>query len=114
MAGEAPPIVVDVRGEAGVQVDPRRIPGALSIPLKALQQRRAALPFDDMGREIILYCNCPNEISAALAAQALMARGFVRARPLAGGLEAWVDAGHPTHGHEVPEPPPSAVAAAGR
>lgn len=114
LAGEAPPIVVDVRGEAGVQVDPRRIPGALSIPLKALQQRRAALPFDDRGREIILYCNCPNEISAALAAQALMARGFLRARPLAGGLEAWVDAGHPTHVHEAPEPPPSGVVAAGR
>ncbi|RZL90606.1 MAG: sulfurtransferase [Variovorax sp.] len=114
MAGEAPPIVVDVRGDAGIQVDPRRIPGALPIPLKALQQRRAELPFDDMGREIILYCNCPNEESAALAAQALMARGFVRARPLAGGLEAWVEAGHPTLPHEAAEPPLSGVVAAPR
>lgn len=99
MAGEAPPIVIDVRGEAGVQVDPRRIPGALPIPLKALQQRGAELPFSDGGREIILYCNCPNEVSAALAAQALLARGHKRARPLAGGLEAWVAAGHPTASH---------------
>jgi rhodanese-related sulfurtransferase len=99
LAGEAPPIVIDVRGEAGIQVDPRRIPGALPIPLKTLQERGAALPFNDGGREVILYCSCPNEVSAALAAQALLARGLKRARPLAGGLEAWVEAGHPTASH---------------
>jgi membrane protein DedA with SNARE-associated domain/rhodanese-related sulfurtransferase len=99
MTREPAPIVIDVRGEAGIQVDPRRIPGALPIPLKALQQRRAELPFESGEREIILYCNCPNEVSAALAAQALVARGFKRARPLAGGLEAWVEAGHPTAAH---------------
>jgi membrane protein DedA with SNARE-associated domain/rhodanese-related sulfurtransferase len=99
MTREPAPIVIDVRGEAGIQVDPRRIPGALPIPLKALQQRRAELPLESGEREIILYCNCPNEVSAALAAQALVARGFKRARPLAGGLEAWVEAGHPTAAH---------------
>jgi membrane protein DedA with SNARE-associated domain/rhodanese-related sulfurtransferase len=99
MTREPAPIVIDVRGEAGIQVDPRRIPGALPIPLKALQQRRAELSFESGEREIILYCNCPNEVSAALAAQALVARGFKRARPLAGGLEAWVEAGHPTAAH---------------
>jgi membrane protein DedA with SNARE-associated domain/rhodanese-related sulfurtransferase len=113
MDGEAPPLVVDVRGEAGIQVDPRRIPGALPIPLKALQQRRGELPFEDRGREIILYCSCPNEVSAALAAQALMTRGFVRARPLAGGLEAWIEAGHPTLSHNQAKPAISAVAPAG-
>ncbi|OUL99974.1 VTT domain-containing protein [Variovorax sp. JS1663] len=99
MGQEMPPVLIDVRGEAGVQVDPRRIPGALAIPLKTLQQRGEALPFDAGQREIILYCNCPNEVSAALAAQALMRRGLMRARPLAGGLEAWVAAGHPTAPH---------------
>lgn len=96
LEGEPPPIVIDVRGEGGVQVDPRRIPGALPISLKEIQQRRARLPFEGDDREIILYCSCPNEISAALGAQALLARGMKRARPLAGGLEAWVEAGHPT------------------
>ncbi|MDM0001698.1 VTT domain-containing protein [Variovorax sp. J22P240] len=99
MSGEPPPIVIDVRGDAGVQVDPRRIPGALPVSLKELQQRRSELPFDGGDREIILYCSCPNEVSAALAAQALAARGMKRARPLLGGLEAWVDAGHPTTLH---------------
>lgn len=96
MDGEPPPIVIDVRGEAGVQVDPRRIPGALPIALKDIQQRRVALPFDGADREIVLYCSCPNEVSAALGAQALASRGMKRARPLAGGLDAWVEAGHPT------------------
>jgi rhodanese-related sulfurtransferase len=99
MGSEPPPIVIDVRGDAGVQVDPRRIPGALPVPLKEIQQRRTELPFDGADREIILYCSCPNEVSAALAAQALAARGMKRARPLLGGLEAWVEAGHPTTPH---------------
>ena len=93
---DAPPIVIDVRGEAGVQVDPRRIPGAVPLALKTIQER-GALPFDhDGAREVILYCSCPNEVSAALGAQALLERGLKRARPLAGGLEAWVAAGRPT------------------
>jgi membrane protein DedA with SNARE-associated domain/rhodanese-related sulfurtransferase len=99
MGSDSPPIVIDVRGEAGVQVDPRRIPGALPVSLKSIQQRREELPFDSGDREIILYCNCPNEVSAALAARALAARGLKRARPLAGGLEAWVAAGRPTTLH---------------
>ena len=36
LSGEEPPLVIDVRGKAGVQVDPRRIPGARSYTLKAL------------------------------------------------------------------------------
>jgi membrane protein DedA with SNARE-associated domain/rhodanese-related sulfurtransferase len=97
MDSDSPPIVIDVRGEAGVQVDPRRIPGALALALKTIQQQQAELPFErGDGREVILYCSCPNEVSAALGAQALLARGMKRARPLAGGLEAWIAAGRPT------------------
>ncbi len=103
MDGDSPPLVIDVRGDAGTQIDPRRIPGALPVSLKSLQQRRLPLPFDGDGREIILYCNCPNEVSAAMAARALFARGHTRARPLAGGLEAWVAAGRPTTLHASAE-----------
>jgi len=42
----------------------------------------------------VLYCNCPNEASAARASQLLIDKGFLRARPLAGGLEEWVSRGH--------------------
>jgi len=44
-------------------------------------------------REIVLYCTCPNEASAARIAKLLIERGFTRVRPLLGGLDAWIDAG---------------------
>jgi membrane protein DedA with SNARE-associated domain/rhodanese-related sulfurtransferase len=104
MGGEQPPLVIDVRGDAGVQIEPRRIPGAMPLTLKEIQRHRhAALPALlalDKERDVVLYCNCPNEISAAQAARMLMTRGVVlRARPLAGGLEAWVASGRPTSAH---------------
>ena len=98
MGGDLPPLVIDVRGEAGVQVDPRRIPGALSYTLKALQQRNLDLTIDP-DRDVVLYCNCPNEVSAAQAARVLLARGARRALPLTGGLDAWVASGRPTSVH---------------
>lgn len=45
--------------------------------------------------EVIVYCNCPNDASAALVALQLKRRGFKRVRPLAGGLDAWLAAGLP-------------------
>lgn len=46
-------------------------------------------------REVIVYCDCPNEASAAKLARALKQRGFQRVRPLAGGFEAWQAHGLP-------------------
>jgi membrane protein DedA with SNARE-associated domain/rhodanese-related sulfurtransferase len=89
------PVFIDVRSEASRAIDRRRIPGALL--LEALADRRAKttgeLPRD---RELVLYCNCPNDVSAALAAKALSSEGFTRVRALAGGLDGWAAAGHPT------------------
>ncbi len=89
-AGEAP-LVVDVRGASIQTADPRQIPGAIAVALDAIEAGRAGLPRD---RPIILYCACPNEASAAKAARLLLARGYTRARPLHGGLDAWIAAGH--------------------
>ena len=44
--------------------------------------------------EVIVYCACPNEASAAAVAKKLMHAGFKRVRPLAGGIEAWVAKGY--------------------
>ncbi len=41
------------------------------------------------GEEVIVYCDCPNDASAAIVAKKLQERGFKRVRPLAGGIEAW-------------------------
>jgi rhodanese-related sulfurtransferase len=52
----------------------------------------ADLPRD---RDIVVYCTCPNEASAARVAKILINHGFKKVRPLHGGLDAWVAAGHP-------------------
>jgi rhodanese-related sulfurtransferase len=45
-------------------------------------------------REIVLYCTCPSEASAARVARILVSHGFKRVRPLFGGLDAWIQAGY--------------------
>lgn len=95
----AAPVIIDVRSAAAAQLDPRRLPGALRIDLKEIAGRAAELPAD---REIVLYCNCPNEASAALAAKALVQQGLSRARPLAGGLDGWQAGGRAISSHAVP------------
>jgi len=42
----------------------------------------------------VIYCSCPNEVSAAKAAKLLMATGYRNVRPLLGGLDAWDAAGY--------------------
>jgi rhodanese-related sulfurtransferase len=64
----------------------------VAIALENVDSHVKDLPRD---RDIILYCTCPSEASAARVAKVLMNRGFKRVRPLQGGLEAWVAAGHP-------------------
>jgi membrane protein DedA with SNARE-associated domain/rhodanese-related sulfurtransferase len=43
--------------------------------------------------EIVVYCDCPNDATAALVAKRLQAKGIHHVRPLAGGLEAWLVSG---------------------
>jgi membrane protein DedA with SNARE-associated domain/rhodanese-related sulfurtransferase len=43
----------------------------------------------DAMSEVIVYCDCPNDASAAVAARRLKERGFVKVWPLAGGFSAW-------------------------
>lgn len=89
MADGSAPVVIDVRSGPTTELDPRQIPGALVVELTAIEAMAQQLPRD---REIVLYCDCPNEASAARAAMLLAARGLSRARPLAGGLDAWLAA----------------------
>ncbi|HEY0506414.1 MAG TPA: DedA family protein/thiosulfate sulfurtransferase GlpE [Lysobacter sp.] len=84
--GGTSPLILDVRPE------PQRavtgwIPGATFVRTIG---EAALTPHD----EVIVYCDCPNEASAAVLARALNKRGFRRVRPLAGGFEAWKRDGH--------------------
>ena len=87
----AAPLTIDVRSATARTLEPHWIPGALHISLTDVDTHLKDLPRD---RDIILYCTCPSEASAARVAKILMKRGFKRVRPLHGGLEAWVAAGH--------------------
>jgi membrane protein DedA with SNARE-associated domain/rhodanese-related sulfurtransferase len=89
--GGASPLIIDVRSATARELEPRWIPGALHVPLPEVAQRLKELPRD---RDIILYCTCPSEASAARVAKILMNHGFTRVRPLYGGLDAWVAAGY--------------------
>jgi membrane protein DedA with SNARE-associated domain/rhodanese-related sulfurtransferase len=110
MQGDAVPVVVDVRSPTAHDLERRRIPGALHVPMQEVERHVRSLPRD---REIVLYCTCPNEASAAQAARLLLRQGFSQVRPLRGGLDAWIAAGYAVE--EVPASaasvPPDAVAA---
>jgi rhodanese-related sulfurtransferase len=83
--------VLDVRSALN-QSHNGRIPGARSIEHLEVPIGSLDLPFD---RDIVIYCACPNEASAARLARRLHAAGFPRVRPLAGGIDAWIVAGYP-------------------
>lgn len=77
-------VVIDVRGGLALMVPP--LPGSLRIPLSEMENRHAEVPRD---RDVVLFCSCPNEASAARAALILRKHGIRRVRPLVGGAEAW-------------------------
>jgi rhodanese-related sulfurtransferase len=58
--------------------------------------RLQEIPHD---RDIILYCSCPNEVSSARVALLLQRKGFLRVRPLLGGIDAWRERKYPTELH---------------
>lgn len=91
MESGAAPVVVDVRSHTARGLEPRRIPGAVHVPLGDAARYVKDLPRDG---DIILYCSCPSEASAARVARMLMSHGFKRVRPLFGGLDAWLAAGY--------------------
>ncbi|NBB13665.1 VTT domain-containing protein [Pseudomonas sp. SLFW] len=84
------PLIIDVRAKLHTAVV-EGIPGALSISLEEpLDPWLDQLSDVDM----VFYCACPNELSAALLAEKLRARGLTRGKALIGGLDAWREA-HP-------------------
>lgn len=82
------PVIIDVRPTFHTAVV-EGIPGAKSISLEE--------PLDPWIEQLgdvdmVFYCACPNELSAALLAEKLRARGLTRGKALVGGLDAWREA----------------------
>lgn len=79
------PLIVDARGVTARQLE-AGIPGALVYGDAPGRQTMATL---DRDRHIVVYCSCPNDVTAAQVAKEFLDNGFHRARPLHGGLDAW-------------------------
>jgi rhodanese-related sulfurtransferase len=85
------PLILDVRPKE-IRSREGIIPGALSANPADIDPGVMTYSHE---REIVVYCACPNEVSAAVAAKHLRQVGFKNIRPLLGGVDAWVRAGQP-------------------
>lgn len=97
------PTVIDVR--ALPQYRQGHIPGALSWELRprcAEEPHAHLLPQHAHPHGLVIYCDCPNEISAARLARQLQRAGFANVRPLVGGLKAWQAAGFEVQAAPLP------------
>lgn len=90
-AGE-PVYIVDLRHPLELVPDPYTLPGAQHISPDALKARHAEIPRD---RDVVLYCTCPSEATAAKTAIELHRLGIERVRPLRGGFDEWKRLGYP-------------------
>ncbi|RQS12993.1 hypothetical protein DIE07_07920 [Burkholderia sp. Bp9002] len=84
------PVILDVRSEEHRKLDPFAIPGAQFADERHVADIVARYP---LTQKFVVYCSCPNEVSAALMAKRLTDAGFPHALALRGGLDAWRDTG---------------------
>ena len=84
--------IVDLRHPLEQMTEPYTLPGALRVAPDELAARVHEIPRD---RDVILYCTCPNEETAAHTALKLHRLGVERVRPLRGGFDAWKRLGYP-------------------
>lgn len=110
MQGEATPVVLDIRAPGYRALEPLVIPGARAVDDRRIDDIVQALPRD---RKIVIYCACPNEISAAVLAMRLRQHHYDDVVPLRGGLEAWRAAGYAVMALDEGERSPADAATAG-
>lgn len=85
-------VIVDLRQSPAIDEDPYTIPNALRMAVEEIEQRHHEIPRD---RDVILFCACPNEVTAARMTLLLRKKGVTRVRPLAGGVKAWRERAFP-------------------
>jgi rhodanese-related sulfurtransferase len=92
-----PIIIIDVDDPDSYAGRDRKISGARRIDPRDLAEATEELPSD---QAILAYCTCPNEETSASVAFFLRKNGG-EAYAIAGGLEAWRDAGFPLETKEA-------------
>ena len=103
--------IVDLRHPLELVPDPFVLPGAIHVSPEALAARVHEIPRD---RDVVLYCTCPSEATAAKTAMTLHKLGIERVRPLRGGFDEWKRLGYPMDAIEpfMPDQPLVQVAGA--
>jgi membrane protein DedA with SNARE-associated domain/rhodanese-related sulfurtransferase len=84
--------IVDLRHPLDYLPDPRTLPGALQLTPDKLIAQADRIPRD---QEIVLFCTCPSEATAARMALRLRGLGIRHVRPLRGGYDEWKKLGYP-------------------
>jgi membrane protein DedA with SNARE-associated domain/rhodanese-related sulfurtransferase len=84
--------IVDLRSDLGYHGDDVKVAGAVWIPPEEFEARYTEIP---PGQPVVMYCNCPNEVTSARMARLLVEKGYRDVRPLLGGLDGWVELGYP-------------------
>jgi rhodanese-related sulfurtransferase len=93
-------VIIDLRHTLEFEAEPETIPGAIHMDTAELEEAVDVIPRD---RDIVLFCSCPNEATAAGMALRLHNLGITRIRPLAGGLAGWRARGFPMQALESRE-----------
>ena len=84
--------IVDLRHPLELLAEPFTLPRALHFSPDALAARHIEIPRD---RDVVLFCTCPSEATAAKTAMTLHRLGIERVRPLRGGYDEWKRLGFP-------------------
>jgi membrane protein DedA with SNARE-associated domain/rhodanese-related sulfurtransferase len=90
MENEPVPVIFDIRSREKRMLDPFVIPGSVFADERELQ---TIVENYDPAHKVVIYCSCPNEVSAAWMAKTMRNAGFKDVLPLTGGLDAWRQAG---------------------
>src|SRR5580704_4989666 len=85
-------VIVDLRGSLDFEAEPAMIPGAVHLDAADLEEVSDELA---KASEVVLYCNCPNEVTSARMALLLRRKGVQKIRPLQNGLTGWRELGYP-------------------
>jgi membrane protein DedA with SNARE-associated domain/rhodanese-related sulfurtransferase len=91
--------IVDLRHPLELLPDPYTLPGALHFSPDSLTARHLEIPRD---RDVVLFCTCPSEATAAKTAMMLHKLGIERVRPLRGGYDEWKRLGYPLEAVDNP------------
>jgi rhodanese-related sulfurtransferase len=84
--------IVDLRHPLELMAEPFTLPKAKHFSPDALAARHGEIPRD---RDVVLFCTCPSEATAAKTAMTLHKLGIERVRPLRGGYDEWKKLGFP-------------------